>query len=112
MGVIYPLGVVRINKVLHFLQQSDCTLKILLVMCCDELRIGLAPSVHQARLLSLHRMDKSRLTLPARLANWLHIHLHQGVLSSGFLSTVVGGHQDLVLVLLVIAQLLGVPDVA
>lgn len=59
-----------------------------------------------------HQTDKSRPTLPPRLANWLHIHLHQGVLSSRLLSTVIGGHQDLILVLLVVAQLLSVPDVA
>lgn len=81
-------------------------------MCCNDLRLGLAPSTQQAQLPSLYRTDNSRPTLPTRLANWLHVHLHQGVLCSGLLSTVVGSHQDLVLVLLVIAQLLGVPDVA
>lgn len=59
-----------------------------------------------------NRTDETRPTLPARLANWLHVHLHQGVLSGGLLSTVIGRHQDLILALLVIAQLLGVPDVA
>lgn len=81
-------------------------------MCCDDLRTGPAPSIHQASLPSLSRTDTSRPTLPARLANWFHVHLHQGVLSSRLLSAVVGGHQDLILVLLVIAQLLSVPDVA
>lgn len=81
-------------------------------MCYDDLRIGLAASMHQVKLPLLHKTDQSRPTLPARLANWLHVHLHQGVLSSRLLPTVIGGHQDLILVLLVIAQLLSVPDVA
>lgn len=58
------------------------------------------------------RTEKPSLTLPARFAHRLHIHLHQGVLSSGLLSTVISSYQDLVLVLLVIAQLLSVSDVA
>lgn len=75
-------------------------------------RTGLAPSIHQAKLPSLNRIDKRWPTLPARLANRLHIHLHQRVLSGGLLSTVIGGHQDLILALLVIAQLLGISNVA
>lgn len=75
-------------------------------------RIGLAPSLHQAKLPPLNSINKRWPTLPARLANWLHVHLHQRVLSGGLLSTVVGRHQDLVLALLVIAQLLGISDVA
>lgn len=75
-------------------------------------RTGLVSSTHPAKLPSLNGIDKRGPTLPARLANWLHVHLHQRVLSSGLLSTVVGGHQDLVLVLLVVAQLLSISDVA
>lgn len=112
MRILYPPEDVRINELLYFLQQSDCALKLSLALHCDDLRLGLAPSIHPAKLPSLYRTDKSRPTLPAGLAHWLHVHLHQGVLSSRLLSTVVGGHQDLVLVLLVVAQLLRVPDVA
>lgn len=112
MGAIYHPGVVRTNRLLHFSQQSACALQTPLVIHCDDQKAGAAPPRHTAQLPSADKSDKSRPTLPARLANWLHVHLHQGVLGCGLLSTVIGGYQDLILVLLVIAQLLRVSDVA
>lgn len=88
------------------------TLKLPLDKCCEIFGHTQCPLCSRPSCLHIAGLTKIRLTLPARLAHRLHVHLHQGVLSGGFLSTVIRGYQDLVLVLLVIAQFLSVPDVA
>lgn len=88
------------------------TLKLPLDKCCEICGHTRYPLCPRPSCLHIAGLTKLRLTLPAGLAHWFHVHLHQGVLSGGFLSTVISGYQDLILVLLVIAQLLSVPDVA
>lgn len=92
MWVIYHPGFARTNRLLHFSQQSAYALQTPLVIHCDDQKAGAAPPRHMAKLPSADKTDKSRPTLPARLANWLDVHLHQGVLRCGLLSTVIGGY--------------------
>ena len=58
----------------------------------------------------LHRVEESFDTLPAGFAGGLDADLDQNVLGGTVLSTVVGGHGQLVHVLFAVAQFLGVLD--
>lgn len=101
---LYHGRVVRIH--------DDYTLKLPLGKCYEICGHSWHPLWPRTSCLHTAGPIGIRLTLPARLTHWLHIHLDQGVLSSGLLSTVISSYQDLILALLVIAQLLSVSDVA
>lgn len=58
------------------------------------------------------KIDKPlNLTLPAWFAHWFDINLYQDIFCCMFLPTVKSCHHYLILVLFIIAQFLGVPDV-
>lgn len=53
-----------------------------------------------------------KLTLPPRLAHWFDVNVNGNALCRPLLAAVIRRHHDFVALLFVVAQSLGVPDVA